>query len=1031
MKRALIGFFSVIVVLITALLVGPGFFDWNQYKPHAIAAIKDKTGLEVVLDGDVKVALLPSPYAYVNNVSIKSPKPGRYKNIVTLGRLDLNLAFAPLLSGQVDFTAIELVKPAIYIETYADGSQNWQTDEITELMDGQKARGGDGQELGLKQGEQTSKVMSSISLKNVEITEGRFAFYNHKSQDEQVVENITADMRAETLSGPYTVEGSVRSASRAIKFKAKTGRLNGDASARPLNIEAEVNPDNIKIVYSGVIDTNNGLELQGETQLEINDLAEVVSNLGASSTIIKDVPFLAKGLLTANSENFAFMNSNITMANNRLIGSIRGQVNPLVLNLDLKSESVDLGSAFNIASASDVKKLAVSGRFAYSDEGVNAQDLNVRLDDTTLKGGVIYAAKSVQPSVKVVLKSEYLDLNKFIHSPDRPGTAGKSGAENAGKQVEQALRRINIPLNIEIDADIDKGQYGQYSFSGVRAKGAVIDKAVKVENISVQDFAGAELSADGVIGDYQSLNDIDVNISVKSKNIKHLAKALNIDTSGVPAGLKAFNGYMRSKGSAQSMDLTLNVQALQGDIKLSGAVSDVLGSIRMSDVDLQVKHPNFHQAMNAMQPELRGLNDLNKPLDFYAKISKNPDGYNMQDIRADISGIQASGNVALKLSGARPFVKGDLRLGDAIIGNRVAGGRHMPSSASSSSVQAQSQKKSVGWSNEAMDSGWMNALDLDVNLVATSINYQGWAMNKPNIHVQLQDGSLDLNHLQAGLYDGVLNLKGSMKAGNDNKGYDIKGVANLRDVSLEPLVGSLTGNRILTGKGLVSTDSTISANGPSPAALVNSLSGKGGVVGREMLLTGFDLARFARAMSSETKPGDTVLGVWKSTTNGGSTQFDTMDGEFSISEGIVNISSLKMDGPKAYISTTGKINIPQFTVETTHDITVKDQDIPEFSINISGPLNNPAQTFGQGVLNDYIARKVNRKLQDILSDKFGLPKAQNDNPSSASGSGGQSGAIDDDGQGGNTSNAPNKDMDQKRQIEPEEAIKGLLQGLLR
>ena len=228
MKRALIGIIGVLVILIVGLLVAPSFFDWNQYKPQAIGAIKDKTGLDVVLNGDVKVALLPAPYAYINDVVVKSPRDGEYENIATLGRLDLYLAFTPLLSGKIDFTSVELVKPAIYIETYADGTQNWKTDKIAALMDGGESVDSDETEVASEE----NAMLSSISLNKVEISEGSFSFYNHETQSEQVIDNITAAMRADTLSGPFTIDGSVRHDSRAIKFSAKTGRLDGDAGSR-------------------------------------------------------------------------------------------------------------------------------------------------------------------------------------------------------------------------------------------------------------------------------------------------------------------------------------------------------------------------------------------------------------------------------------------------------------------------------------------------------------------------------------------------------------------------------------------------------------------------------------------------------------------------------------------------------------------------------------------------------------------------------------------------------------------------------
>jgi hypothetical protein len=135
------------------------------------------------------------------------------------------------------------------------------------------------------------------------------------------------------------------------------------------------------------------------------------------------------------------------------------------------------------------------------------------------------------------------------------------------------------------------------------------------------------------------------------------------------------------------------------------------------------------------------------------------------------------------------------------------------------------------------------------------------------------------------------------------------------------------------------------------------------------------------------------------------------------------------------MDTTGTVNVPQYTIATTHKISLKEEDIPEFEMNIKGPLNNPAQTFGQGVLNDYISRKVNRKLQDLISDKLGdklgLPKAQSQEPPQENGASGQEGDSEANVEPAANDNTEVEQQEQPRNTEPEDAIRGLLQGLLK
>ena len=100
---------------------------------------------------------------------------------------------------------------------------------------------------------------------------------------------------------------------------------------------------------------------------------------------------------------------------------------------------------------------------------------------------------------------------------------------------------------------------------------------------------------------------------------------------------------------------------------------------------------------------------------------------------------------------------------------------------------------------------------------------------------------------------------------------------------------------------------------------------------------------------------------------------------------------------------------------TKHKVIVKGidgqpSDVPPFEISFNGSLDNPAQTFGQGLLQDYLNRKIQRKLSDLLSKKFGKPSNGNAAPASD--------------HNGNSKPADVEDI-------AGEAIKGILEGLLR
>ncbi|MGZ5045598.1 MAG: AsmA family protein, partial [Methylobacter sp.] len=50
---------AMVLLLIVAVCILPFVINPNDFKPEIIAAVKDKTGRELVLDGELKLSLFP------------------------------------------------------------------------------------------------------------------------------------------------------------------------------------------------------------------------------------------------------------------------------------------------------------------------------------------------------------------------------------------------------------------------------------------------------------------------------------------------------------------------------------------------------------------------------------------------------------------------------------------------------------------------------------------------------------------------------------------------------------------------------------------------------------------------------------------------------------------------------------------------------------------------------------------------------------------------------------------------------------
>ena len=61
MRKVLIGVGALVVVLVGVLLIVPAFIDPNDYKPEIQAGVKEATGRDLTIGGDISLSLLPAP----------------------------------------------------------------------------------------------------------------------------------------------------------------------------------------------------------------------------------------------------------------------------------------------------------------------------------------------------------------------------------------------------------------------------------------------------------------------------------------------------------------------------------------------------------------------------------------------------------------------------------------------------------------------------------------------------------------------------------------------------------------------------------------------------------------------------------------------------------------------------------------------------------------------------------------------------------------------------------------------------------
>jgi AsmA protein len=221
---------AIIAVVAVALLAVRLFVNPNDYKSRIAAAVKQSTGRDLALDGDLKLSVFPwvgleLGRARLGNLAGFGPAP-----LVSLQSATLRVRLLPLLARHLDVGRIEIDGLALNLQRNAAGRGNWQgSAETTAPAAPGAAPAAGGRSIDLE-------GLAGVVLKNASVT-----------YDQSTLENIDLEVGrvAETAPHRYHVapvefSGALQrpGTGHDVTFKLAAPTVDVDLAAQTLSLPA-------------------------------------------------------------------------------------------------------------------------------------------------------------------------------------------------------------------------------------------------------------------------------------------------------------------------------------------------------------------------------------------------------------------------------------------------------------------------------------------------------------------------------------------------------------------------------------------------------------------------------------------------------------------------------------------------------------------------------------------------------------------------------------------------------------------------
>ena len=536
---------GVLVALIAVALIGVRLFvNPNDFKGRIEKAVKEQTGRELDLPGDIKLSVFPGIALELGPVSLSNPTGFPADPFVQVKHIGLHVRLLPLLRKELSIGRIDIDGLDLRLLKNAQGKGNWED------LDGKQTPAPDPATSG-------SSIPALRDLSGVVIKDSRISYQDMVAQGV----NLSIGRVAAGATTPVSLKTQLTSGQGAAPLE--------------LSLKLDLAPDFAAKKYRV-----SKLELQA---------ARAAANRARALQVKFDTPAATADLGAQTLSVPAF---SAEVAGAKVSGELSGTkiVDAPHISGSFKLEPVsprELMAALGVEPPKTrddavLKRLAGGGAFSYAANVLGLQKFVLQLDDSTLKGEATDNLDTSAMTFQLAL--DHIDLDRY-RPPEQKTAAAKPAAKSSSEQ-DETLKA----LRLNGTATIGQATVSNLKVTHVTATVAAKDGIVHLAPVHAQLYGGA-FSGDITLDARTPQNAFKIDESLTSVDmaalLKDFAKSQRLsgrgNVSGTFAGsgsgdamLRGLSGHVAANldnGAVEGVDLWFEINRAMAVIQKQGLPS--------------------------------------------------------------------------------------------------------------------------------------------------------------------------------------------------------------------------------------------------------------------------------------------------------------------------------------------------------------------------------------------------------------------------------------------------------------------------
>ena len=501
---------GMVFLIVLAVFTLPFFIDPNSFKPEIAAAVKNNTGRDLAMPGELKLSVFPWLGVSTGKMALGNATGFQEKPFATLEESDIKVKLLPLLTKEIEVSRIVLKGLTLNLAKNQQGESNWKDLTASDATKTTPSPSADN--IGIQDETQTQPVLAigGIVIENAQIN-----WDDQSTGKHLLIKDINLNADKFSYDKPVAVDLSL------VVLKPETKFTESIKLTTQLIVNEKL--DSFALSHVNLQTTAEGENVLGKSLTAMLTATDV--SLDKAKQTVK-----ASGLQLKTND--VMISAEITGDNINGNASFQGPVT--IAPFSPAKLLKQLGIAVPVMlDANALSNSTINFNLLATENSVDLQNLVATLDDTQIKGSTSIKDFKL-PAIAFNLTADTIDVDRYL-----PPVTDKSSKPMTSPAVALAVGASALPIETLRKLNVD-GQLslGKLKINGLSMQGVQLNLSAKNGIIKTQQSAN---------GFYQGSYNGSLNVDMRNKKP---ALALNEKVTHVQVEplLNDFKGKARMNG---------------------------------------------------------------------------------------------------------------------------------------------------------------------------------------------------------------------------------------------------------------------------------------------------------------------------------------------------------------------------------------------------------------------------------------------------------------------------------------------------